>query len=224
MTKTKQTPFEIELENVKLQKKVDYLQHKLNSQPEKRNKACKATTHPKQKQKFSTSDNKTKKSRFDSNSKNSDQQSKKGNVTQAIPEDKSDKTSQTKTMKTSDEKVQHNVQHKKTFKPNKTYIIGDSILNNINEKLLSNKRGSVKVYSLSGAMTRDLKDFVRPWDQNISRDRTWKVIIHCGTNDVRDYSAEEVTNNLDLKALINETRPDTVVIFSTLTLGIDSNI
>ena len=35
-TKTKQTPFEIELENVKLQKKVDYLQHKLNSQPEKR--------------------------------------------------------------------------------------------------------------------------------------------------------------------------------------------
>ena len=113
-------------------------------------------------------------------------------------------------MKTSDEKVQDNEQHKKTFKPNETYIIGDSILNNINEKLLSNKRRNVKVYSLSGATTRDLKDFIRP----LAETRPGKVIIHCGTNDIGDYSAEEITNNLiDPKSLINEISPDTAVIF-----------
>ena len=225
LTKTKQPPFEIELENVKLQKKVDYLQHKLNSQPEKlttenahlRN----TTTQPKQKQKFSTSKNKTKKGCFDLESKNSQQESKKGNPTQAVPEDKSNNTPQTKNMKTSsDKEVQDNEQQKKTFKLNKTYIIGDSILNNINEKRLSNKRRNVKVYSLSGATTRDLKDFIRP----LAETKPGKVIIHCGTNDVRDYTAEEVTNNLiDLKSLINEISPDAAVIFSTLTLRTDSN-
>ena len=108
LTKTKQTPFEIELENVKLQKKVDYLQHKLNSQPEKLTTEnahlCNTTTQPKQKQKFSISKNKTKKGCFDSESKNSQQESKKGNPAQAIPEDKSNNTSQTKNMKTSSDK------------------------------------------------------------------------------------------------------------------------
>ena len=59
--------------------------------------------------------------------------------------------------------------------------------------------------------------------QTISRSRPGKVIIHCGTNDVRDYSAKQVTNNLiHLKSLINEISPDTAVIFSTLTLRTDS--
>ena len=92
-------------------------------------------------------------------------------------------------MKTCDEKVQDNGQHNKTFKPNKTYIIGDSILNNINEKLLSNMTRDVKVYSPSGATTKDLKDFIIP----LAERRPGKVMIHCGTNDVRNYSAEEVT-------------------------------
>ena len=123
-------------------------------------------------------------------------------------------------MKASDEKVQDNEQHKKTFKPNKIYIIGNSILSNINEKLLSNKRRNVKVYSLSVATTRDLKDFIRP----LAETKPGKVIIHCGTNNIRDYSGEEITHNLiDLKSLINEISPDTVVIFSTLTLRTDSN-
>ena len=99
-TKTKQTPFEIELENVKLQQKVDCLQHKLNSQPEKRTTENahlrNTTTHPKQKQKFSTSKNKTKKSCFDLESKNSQLENKKENPTQAVPEDKPNKISQTK--------------------------------------------------------------------------------------------------------------------------------
>ena len=81
-------------------------------------------------------------------------------------------------------------------------------------------RRNVKVYSLSGATTRDLTDFIRP----LAETKPGKVIIHCGTNDVRDYTAEEVTNNLiDLKSLINEISPDTAVIFSTLTLRTDSN-
>ena len=100
------------------------------------------------------------------------------------------------------------------------HIIDDSILNNINEKLLSNKRRNVKVYSLSGATTKDLKDFIR----QLAETRPGKVIIHCGTNDIRDYSAKEITNSLiDLKLLINEISPNTVVIFSTLTLRTDSN-
>ena len=63
---------------------------------------------------------------------------------------------------------------------------------------LANCHRDLKVYSLSGATTRDLKDFVR----RLAETRPGKVIIRCGTNSVRDYSDEEATNKLiDLKSL-----------------------
>ena len=58
----------------------------------------------------------------------------------------------------------------------------DSILSNANEKLFSNDKRFVKVYSLSGAITDDLKRFVKP----LAHTKPDRIILHCGTNDLRD--------------------------------------
>ena len=41
-------------------------------------------------------------------------------------------------------------------------VVGDLILNNIVEKLLTTKNKYVKVYALSGATTTELVAFIRP--------------------------------------------------------------
>ena len=77
-----------------------------------------------------------------------------------------------------------------------------------------------KVYSLSGAATDDLKEFVKP----LAHTKPGRVILHCGTNNLRDKSAdEEIKNLLDLRLMIQGISPDTKVIFSSLTLWLDSN-
>ena len=74
----------------------------------------------------------------------------------------------------------------------------------------------VKVYSLCGATTDDLKEFVKP----LAHTKPGRIILHCGTNDISDKSTEEVIKNLlDLRLMI----PDTKVIFSSLTLRLDSD-
>ena len=82
--------------------------------------------------------------------------------------------------------------------------MGDSILNNVNEKLLSNKKRLVKVYSLSGATTDDLKEFVKP----LAHTKPGRIILRCGTNDLRE---------------VQGISPDTRVIFSSLMLRLDSD-
>ena len=77
----------------------------------------------------------------------------------------------------------------------------------------------VKVYSLSGATTDDLKEFVKP----LAHTKLGRIILHCGINDLRDKSADEIIKNLlDLRLMIQGISPDTKVIFSSLTLRLDS--
>ena len=72
----------------------------------------------------------------------------------------------------------------------------DSILNNVNEKLLSNKIRLVKVHSLSGVTTDDLKEF--------GTYQTWQ---NHTPNDLRDKSVDEVIKNLlDLRLMIQGIR------------------
>ena len=58
-------------------------------------------------------------------------------------------------------------------------IVGDSVLNNTDEKLLTT---NVKVYALSGATTTELVAFLRP----LANTKLGKIIIHRGTNDLCD--------------------------------------
>ena len=114
----------------------------------------------------------------------------------------------------SDKKQLHNIKktlqesenQNRKFKPKSTYIVGDPILNNVNEKLLSNKKRLVNVYSLSGATTDDLKEFVKP----PAHTKPGRIILHCGTNDLRDTSTDEVIKNLlDLRLMIRGISPET---------------
>ena len=99
-------------------------------------------------------------------------------------------------------------------------IVGDLILNDINDKLLTTKNKYVKVYALSGATTTELVAFLRP----LANTKPRKTIIHCGTNDLCDCTPDNIVNNLlNIKVVINSISPETVVIFSNLALGTNSD-
>ena len=59
-------------------------------------------------------------------------------------------------------------------------IIGDSMLNGINEESLSDDRFKVKVKNHSGATTEDICDFIKPE----VRKKPDIIIVHAGTNDI----------------------------------------
>ena len=59
-------------------------------------------------------------------------------------------------------------------------IIGDSMLNGINEEGLSDDRFQVKVKNHSGATTEDICDFIKP----DVRKKPDIIIVHAGTNDI----------------------------------------
>ena len=220
------TPFEIELENVKLRKKADYLQHKLKILE---SKELNTRTNQTQNNKQTSQSEDAKASK--TSSKRTDNEETRTKA-KSVANDQTNTNESTKQQQfnngVSDKKQLHN--NKKTlqesenqnrkFKPKSTYIVGDSILNNVNEKLLSNKKRLVKVYSLSGATTDDLKEFLKP----LAHTKPGRIILHCGTNDLRDKSTDEVIKNLvDLRLMIQGVSPDTKVIFSSLTLRLDSD-
>ena len=157
------TPFEIELENIKLRKKAYYLQHKLKIFESKElNTRTNQTQNNKQtsqsedakitKTNSKTTDNEETRTKTKSVAK--DQTNRKESTKQhQFKNDASDKKQLHNVKKT----LQENENQKKIFKPKSTYIVEDPILNNVNEKLLSNKKRLVKVYKSSGATTDDLK-------------------------------------------------------------------
>ena len=221
------TPFEIELENVKLRKKADYRQHKLKILESKELNTRTNQTQNK-KQTSQSEDSKATKTC----SKRTDNEGTR-TKTKSIANEQTNKKDSTKqhqfNKSASDKKQLHNIKNtlqesenqNRKFKLKSTYIIGNSILNNVNEKLLSNKERLVKVYSLSGATTDDLKEFVKP----LAHTKAGRIILHCGTNDLRDKSADEVIKNflLDLRLMIQGISPDTKVTFSSLTIRLDSD-
>ena len=74
------------------------------------------------------------------------------------------------------------------WNPNTVLIIGDSMLNGIDESLLS-KSAPVKVRSFSGAVIRDMYDFIQP----LMERKPGKIILHVGTNDIPyGKSAEDI--------------------------------
>ena len=94
-------------------------------------------------------------------------------------------------------------------------VIGDSILNGIEERGLS-KHHNVKVRPHPGATTRDIIDHVKP----VARKRPDMLLIHCRTNDI--------TNNIDtskhLKEIVSTVReitPQTKIVLSAATIRRD---
>ena len=141
----------------------DYLQHKLKILE---SKELNTRTNQTQNNKQTSQSEDAKAAK--TNSKRTDNEETR-TKTKSVANDQTNRKESTKQHQfkngVSDKKQLHNIKkalqesenQNRKFKPKSTYIVGDSILNNVNEKLLSNKKGLVKVYNLCGATTDDLK-------------------------------------------------------------------
>ena len=95
-------------------------------------------------------------------------------------------------------------------------IIGDSILNGINENGIKTKEQSVVIKPYSGATTEDISDLIKPE----IRKRPGTIIIHSGTNDL----TKKVDTVENLKKIIEYTKQyssHTKLIISSITVRTD---
>ena len=111
------------------------------------------------------------------------------------------------------ESEQKNNNNKNSIKNRKNvFIVGDSMLNALEEKRLSNNKNFVKVKNHPGATSQDIIDHLRP----IIRKKPDMIIVHAGTNDL--------TSNINylhnVKAMVKEIQQDnnmeTEIVFSSL--------
>ena len=91
-----------------------------------------------------------------------------------------------------------------TYPPNTCVLMGNSIVDGVIERNLSNDR-SVKVRKFPGATVDDLRHHALPiiWKQ------PKYIIIHAGTNDTVKFTSRDILNKLlQLKSFIQEKLPD----------------
>ena len=89
---------------------------------------------------------------------------------------------------------------KKAWNENTLLIVGDSILNGIQENRMS-FNGSIKVRPFPGAVVNDFYNYLEP----LMEKKPEKLIIHAGSNDALDKTAEEIFNDLiQLKSYIKQ--------------------
>ena len=108
-----------------------------------------------------------------------------------------------------------------TNQPSKlVFIAGDSIVQHVHGWELSDAERRVAVKSFSGSKIEDMRDFLKP----LIRKKPDEVILHIGTNDVKDNSksAEVVAAGiLNLGTQVKESLPGTKVSFSSITVRKD---
>ena len=95
------------------------------------------------------------------------------------------------------------------------FIAGDSIVQHVHGWELSDAKQRVAVKSFSGSKTEDMADYLKP----LMRKTPDEIIVHVGTNDVKDdtKSAEVVAAGiLNLGNQIKDKLPNTKVSFSSL--------
>lgn len=106
--------------------------------------------------------------------------------------------------------------HSFPWPKNTTLVIGDSILQGLNENRL--KRYNVKIRSFPGSTIDDLYDYIKP----LLKKNPTNVVIHCGTNDAARKTAGEIINELkNLQVYIEEKVPGVDVFFSTPIIRLD---
>ena len=98
----------------------------------------------------------------------------------------------------------------------KIEIIGDSMLNNINERGLS-KNNNVRVRNHRGSTSEDLKDFANP----IIKRRPDVLVIHIGSNDLGKDNIDTIQN---IQTIVNRTKrrsPNTRIAVSSIIIRKD---
>ena len=107
--------------------------------------------------------------------------------------------------------------HKK--RNNDVYIAGDSMLNGLDERKMKTGNGNVKVRAHPGATVTDMLDYLKP----ISRKQPSHLILHAGTNDIKSQTPVEIIGNFEkVKDMIANESPETKLVISLLILRNDN--
>ena len=94
----------------------------------------------------------------------------------------------------------------------KVLIVGDSMTKFIKPNKLSSKH-HVQSYSFAGAKIEDMNDFVKP----LLRRRPDKVIVHVGTNNVKDENPKLVKAKIgELVDTIRNEQPSAKIVLSSV--------
>ena len=100
-----------------------------------------------------------------------------------------------------------------TYPPNTTIIIGDSMLNGIEENKLSMKHRNVKVRNFPGANIDDMSDYIKP----ILSRKPKNIILHIGTNDCINSTPGQIYAKIqNLTIAIKEKLPNANIIISSI--------
>ena len=99
-----------------------------------------------------------------------------------------------------------------------TTIVGDSIISKLNGWKMSNKNNRVYVKAFPGATVDDMNDYVKP----IVRKQPDNIIVHVGTNNLRDDEPNAVADKIvGLCEYIESNHPSCKIAISELTVRRD---
>ena len=102
---------------------------------------------------------------------------------------------------------------------NDVYIVGDSMLNGLDERKMKTGNGNVKVRAHPGATVTDMPDYLKP----ISRKQPSHLILHAGTNDIKSQIPVEIIGNFEkVKDMIANESSETRLVISSLILRNDN--
>ena len=89
--------------------------------------------------------------------------------------------------------------------PNTCLIVGDSILNNLDESTLSKKNSAVKIRAFPGANSNDMYSYIIP----LIRKKPSYMILHVGINDIKKCFYENLSPKLicDNKRFWQQVKP-----------------
>ena len=103
--------------------------------------------------------------------------------------------------------------------PNTCLIVGDSILNNLDESKLTKRNRVVKVKAFPGSNIGDMYSYIVPF-----RKQPTYIILLVGTNDSTHKSADVILDELlQLKTLISKQLPSCKNILSLPTIRNDNS-
>ena len=155
-----------------------------------------------------------KKSVGEKNANKAVSKNKKKKVSSTLPKEKIDTTPDKSTSKQSPNKsTTGDVPGVYPWKKGTILVMGDSMLNGVDERSLSNN-GLVKVRSFSGSTISDLQNY---YMKPLLRKKPTKIILHIGTNEVteKETTADKILDALlDLKKDIESELPECEVVIS----------
>ena len=89
-------------------------------------------------------------------------------------------------------------------------VVGDSIVKKVKCWELSTKDDLFAVRSLPGAKTDDMESYVKP----TLKSKPERIIIHCGTNDLKNNTPQSIANNILSLAKSSQQKNNTVFVSS----------